>query len=378
MSITEQAVLDQLARVVSPGGVPLTETGALSQISVTDGKVFFSISVDAAEAPAWEGVRTAAEKAVRAIPGVVSALAVLTAERRPGASTAPARPTVVAQSGAGTPGLSVAPPRHGIGRTAPRSIPGIGAAIAVASGKGGVGKSTTTINLALGLRDLGLRVGVLDADIYGPSLPRLCGISEKPQLNSAKKLIPIWRFGIAVMSIGFMVEDRTALIWRGPMISSAVTQMLRDVEWGRIDVLVIDMPPGTGDVQLTLSQQAPLRGGVIVSTPQDLALIDARRGVAMFRKVDVPVLGVVENMSYFRCPNCGTRADIFGHGGARQEAERLGVPFLGEVPLHADIRALSDAGTPVVEAEPDGEHAKIYRAIATAVRDELRARAAVA
>jgi ATP-binding protein involved in chromosome partitioning len=219
---------------------------------------------------------------------------------------------------------------------------------------------------------------VPDADIDGPARPRLCGISEKPQLNSAKKLIPIWRFGIAVMSIGFMVEDRTALIWRGPMISSAVTQMLHGVEWGRLDVLVIDMPPGTGDVQLTLSQQAPLRGGVIVSTPQDLALIDARRGVAMFRRVDVPVLGGVENMSYFRCPNCQTRADIFGHGGARQEAERLGVPFLGEVPLHVDIRALSDAGTPVVEAEPECEHATIYRAIAAAVRDELRARAAVA
>jgi ATP-binding protein involved in chromosome partitioning len=252
-------------------------------------------------------------------------------------------------------------------------IPGVKAIIAVASGKGGVGKSTTAINLALGLRDLGLKVGLLDADIYGPSVPRLTGIHDKPQLDDSRKMLPLRRFGLAIMSIGFLVEEETAMIWRGPMVMSAITQMLRDVAWGELDILVVDMPPGTGDAQLTLAQNVPLKGAVIVSTPQDLALIDARRGLAMFNKVGVPVLGIVENMSFFQCPECGARSDIFGHGGARHEAERLGVTFLGEVPLHMSIRALSDSGTPVVDSEPDGEHAKIYRAIAAQVRDQLQA-----
>ena len=242
----------------------------------------------------------------------------------------------------------------------------------MASGKGGVGKSTTAINLALGLRDLGLRVGLLDADIYGPSMPRLTGIHDKPKLNDNKKMVPLVKFGLSIMSIGFLVEEETAMIWRGPMVMSAVTQMLREVAWGELDVLVVDMPPGTGDAQLTLAQEVPLKGAVIVSTPQDLSLIDARRGLAMFRKVNVPVLGIVENMSYFQCPECGTRSDIFGHGGARHEAERLGVPFLGEIPLHMAIRANSDAGTPVVESEPDGPHAAIYREIGGKIRDQLR------
>ena len=250
-------------------------------------------------------------------------------------------------------------------------IPGIAAVIAVASGKGGVGKSTTALNLALGLRDLGLRVGLLDADIYGPSVPRLTGLREKPQLNDDRKMIPLQRFGLKIMSIGFLVEEDTAMIWRGPMVMSAITQMLRDVEWGTLDILVVDMPPGTGDAQLTLAQNVPLKGAVIISTPQDLSLIDARRGLAMFKKVNVPVLGIVENMSYFQCPHCGTKSDIFGHGGARHEAERLKVPFLGEIPLHMSIRATSDSGTPVVESEPDGPHAAIYRAIGEKVRDQL-------
>jgi ATP-binding protein involved in chromosome partitioning len=250
-------------------------------------------------------------------------------------------------------------------------IPGVAAVIAVASGKGGVGKSTTALNLALGLRDQGLRVGLLDADIYGPSIPRLTGLREKPQLNEAKKMMPLSRFGLAIMSIGFLVEEETAMVWRGPMVMSAITQMLRDVEWGTLDVLVVDMPPGTGDAQLTLAQNVPLKGVVIVSTPQDLALIDARRGIAMFRKVDVPILGIVENMSYFLCPECGTRSDIFGHGGARHEAERLGVTFLGEIPLHMSIREASDAGTPVVNNEPGGVHAEIYRQIGAKVRHQL-------
>ena len=252
-------------------------------------------------------------------------------------------------------------------------IPGVDAIIAVASGKGGVGKSTTAVNLALGLRDLGLKVGMLDADIYGPSLPKLLAIKEKPQTIGGTRLKPIERYGLTVMSIGFLIEEETPMIWRGPMVMSAITQMLREVEWGKLDVMVVDMPPGTGDAQLTMAQQVPLKGAVIVSTPQDLALIDARRGIAMFKRVNVPVLGIVENMSYFLCPQCGTRSDIFGHGGARQEAERLGVPFLGEVPLHMTIRETSDAGLPVVATEPDGPHAKIYREIAAKVREQLKA-----
>ena len=227
-------------------------------------------------------------------------------------------------------------------------MPGVTSIIAVASGKGGVGKSTTAVNLALGLRDLGLKVGMLDADIYGPSLPKLLAIREKPQTIGGTRLKPIERYGLKVMSIGFLIEEETPMIWRGPMVMSALTQMLREVEWGTLDVMVVDMPPGTGDAQLTMAQQVPLKGAVIVSTPQDLALIDARRGIAMFKRVNVPVLGIVENMSTFICPNCGTRSDIFGHGGARHEAERLGVPFLGEVPLEMAIRETSDAGLPVV------------------------------
>jgi ATP-binding protein involved in chromosome partitioning len=371
VSVTQQQVLDGLAKVMSPRGVALTNANVLSAISVTDGKVFFSINVDAAEARAWESVRAAAEAAVRAIPGVTVAMIALTAERKAGSAAPPPPPHRHAQ---GVPHVSSHKPPQSPGSPMSKQseIPGIAAVIAVASGKGGVGKSTTALNLALGLRDLGLRVGLLDADIYGPSVPRLTGIREKPQLNDDKKMIPLQRFGLAIMSIGFLVEEDTAMIWRGPMVMSAITQMLRDVAWGTLDILVVDMPPGTGDAQLTLAQNVPLKGAVIISTPQDLSLIDARRGLAMFKKVNVPVLGIVENMSYFQCPHCGTRSDIFGHGGARHEAERLGVPFLGEIPLHMSIRVASDSGTPVVESEPDGPHAAIYRAIGAKVRDQLQ------
>ena len=370
MSVTQQQVLDGLAKVMSPRGVALRNAGVLSAITVNDGKVFFSINVDAAEARAWESTRAEAEAAVRAIPGVTVAMIALTAERKAGA-TPPPPPH---RHAPGVPHVSShRPPQSPVSPMSKQSeIPGVAAVIAVASGKGGVGKSTTALNLAPGLRDLGLRVGLLDADIYGPSVPRLTGIREKPQLNDDKKMIPIQRFGLAIMSIGFLVEEDTAMIWRGPMVMSAITQMLRDVAWGTLDILVVDMPPGTGDAQLTLAQNVPLKGAVIISTPQDLSLIDARRGLAMFRKVNVPVLGIVENMSYFQCPHCGTRSDIFGHGGARHEAERLGVPFLGEIPLHMSIRVTSDSGTPVVESEPDGSHAAIYRAIGAKVRDQLQ------
>ncbi len=376
MSVTQQQVLDALAKVASPRGVGLSNAGVLSPITVNDGKVFFSINVEASEARAWESVRAAAEAAVRAVPGVTMAMIALTAERKPGAAPQPA-PHRHAHGVA--PVSSHKPPQSPASPMSKQSeIPGIAAVIAVASGKGGVGKSTTALNLALGLRDLGLRVGLLDADIYGPSVPRLTGIHEKPQLNDDRKMIPIMRFGLAIMSIGFLVEEDTAMIWRGPMVMSAITQMLRDVAWGTLDVLVVDMPPGTGDAQLTLAQNVPLKGAVIISTPQDLSLIDARRGLAMFKKVNVPVLGIVENMSYFQCPHCGTRSDIFGHGGARHEAERLGVPFLGEIPLHMSIRTTSDSGTPVVESEPNGPHAAIYRAIGAKVRDQLKGAIAAA
>src|SRR5258708_1070455 len=330
LSVTQQQVLDALAKVRSPRGVALTNANVLSAITANDGKVFFSINVDATEARAWESVRAEPDPAVRAIPGVTVAMIALTAGRKAGAA-APPPPPPPHRHAQGVPHVSShKPPQSPASPMSKQSeIPGIAAVIAVASGKGGVGKSTTALNLALGLRDLGLRVGLLDADIYGPSVPRLTGIREKPQLNDDKKMIPIVRFGLAIMSIGFLVEEDTAMNWRGPMVMSAITQMLRDVAWGTLDVLVVDMPPGTGDAQLTLAQNVPLKGAIIISTPQDLSLIDARRGLAMFKKVNVPVLGIVENMSYFQCPHCGTRSDIFRPGGARHEAERLGGPFFG-------------------------------------------------
>ncbi|MGB7004140.1 MAG: Mrp/NBP35 family ATP-binding protein [Pseudolabrys sp.] len=368
MTVTKEQVLAALAKVPSPGGKTLPDARVLSDVVVSDGKVFFSLTVDAAAVKAWEPVREAAERAVRSIPGVQSALVALTAERSPSAAARGPQPAHVAAQ----------PQRaaHPADKVQP-GIPGVDAVIAVASGKGGVGKSTTAVNLALGLRDLGLKVGMLDADIYGPSLPKLLAIKEKPQTIGGTRLKPIERYGLTVMSIGFLIDEETPMIWRGPMVMSAITQMLREVEWGKLDIMVVDMPPGTGDAQLTMAQQVPLKGAVIVSTPQDLALIDARRGVAMFKRVNVPVLGVVENMSYFLCPSCGTRSDIFSHGGARHEAERLGVPFLGEVPLHMTIREKSDAGLPVVATAPDGEHARIYRDIATKVLAQLRGGASV-
>ena len=365
MALNKEQVLACLEGVKSPAGIPLPKTGTLSDVVAGDGKVFFSISVDAAEVKAWEAVRQRAEEAVRALPGVQSALVALTAERKAGA------PSARAPQGAGPAGARAAPRGDSV-----QGVPGVEAIIAVASGKGGVGKSTTAVNLALGLAALGLRVGILDADIYGPSLPKLLAIKERPQTLGGTRLKPITRYGLTVMSIGFLIDEETPMIWRGPMVISALTQMLREVEWGTLDVMVVDMPPGTGDAQLTMAQQVPLKGAVIVSTPQDLALIDARRGISMFKRVNVPVLGVIENMSYFLCPHCGTRSDIFSHGGARHEAERLGVPFLGEVPLHMTIREKSDAGLPVVATEPDGPHAKIYRDIAARVRDQLKGGAA--
>jgi len=359
MTITADQVRQRLKAIKGPDGRDLIASGKLSDIVISDAKVFFSLTVDASAAPAWEAVRKAAENAVRSIPGVASVLIALTAERSGGAPPAGGSP------------VKAPPPRAGAASRSVAGVPGVEAVIAVASGKGGVGKSTTAVNLALGLRDLGMRVGLLDADIYGPSMPRLLAIKGKPETIGGRMLRPMESFGLKVMSIGFLVDEETPMIWRGPMVMTAITQMLREVEWGTLDIMVVDMPPGTGDAQLTLAQQVPLAGAVIVSTPQDLALIDARRGIAMFRRVDVPVLGIVENMSYYLCPHCGERSDPFGHGGAKAEAERLGVPFLGEVPLEIEIRETSDAGLPIVATKPDSTHAKIYRDIAARVRDQM-------
>ncbi|MFE1602628.1 P-loop NTPase [Methylobacterium sp. ID0610] len=353
MTITREDVLRALSGVtVDAKGTPLPASGRLSEIVIDAGnRVMFSIGIDPSEAKAFEAVRQAAEIAVLKIGGVKSALASLTAERSQGAAPAAARP----------PGPGGAGPRPG------PALPGIRHIIAVASGKGGVGKSTTACNLALALKARGLKVGLLDADIYGPSVPKLLGLDRKPETVSTpqgQRIVPLDGYGMPVMSIGFLIQADTAMIWRGPMVQSALTQLLREVAWGELDVLVVDMPPGTGDAQLTLAQATPLAGAVIVSTPQDLALIDARRGVAMFKRVEVPILGIVENMATFICPHCGGASHIFGHGGAREEAERLGVPFLGEVPLTMTIRESSDAGRPVVAVDPDGPQAAIYRDIA--------------
>ena len=375
MSVTRETVLERLKTISGPDfSGNIVDLGMVSEIFVADGKVFFSITVPAARAKEMEPLRAAAERVVKAIPGVTSAVVALTAEKQSGGMEAavPSRPAPRQAPHAPAPHAA---PRHAPASQsrAKRDVPGVEAIIAVASGKGGVGKSTTAVNLALGLAANGLKVGILDADIYGPSMPRLLGIRGRPQTKDGKILQPMENYGLKVMSIGFLVEEETPMIWRGPMVISALTQMLREVEWGALDVLVVDMPPGTGDAQLTMAQQVPLAGAVIVSTPQDLALIDARKGLNMFRKVDVPLLGIVENMSYFIAPDTGKRYDIFGHGGAKREAERLGVPFLGEVPLVMDIRESSDEGRPVVAAEPQGVEAQIYRGIAAKTWERLKA-----
>lgn len=360
--IDEAGVLAALATVIEPdSGRDVVSLKMVSGLVVKDGNVGFSLEVDPARGEALEPLRQAAEAAVFALDGVSSVTAVLTAHSAGGGSAAPAAPPR-GDTGAG-----------GGGARAPL-LPDVGAIIAVASGKGGVGKSTVACNLALGLARLGLSVGLLDADIYGPSLPRMMGATGRPSTDDAgKTLIPMAAHGLKCMSIGFMVAEDSPMIWRGPMVMSALEQMLRDVAWGALDVLVVDMPPGTGDAQLTMAQRVPLAGAVIVSTPQDIALLDARKGLNMFRKVNVPVLGIVENMSFFHCPKCGERSDIFGHGGARADAEAYGVDFLGEVPLHMAIRSAGDGGAPIVVGAPESPEATAFMTVAAAVRDRLGA-----
>lgn len=362
-TVTRTDILNRLRQVKGPGQTgDIVTLGLVSDIFIADNKVFFSITVPAARAAALEPMRQAAEKAVQALEGVKTVTATLTAEKQPGAPN-PALRTIKPSPGHHAP--------HKRNNIAPRTpIDGVKHIIAVASGKGGVGKSTTAINLALALQAQGLRTGVLDADVYGPSLPRLVGVHAKPQAVD-KKFKPVEQYGLKLISMGFLVDEETPLVWRGPMVMTAVTQLLRDILWAPLDVLVIDMPPGTGDAQLTLAQQVPLSGSVIVSTPQDLALIDARKGIEMFARVDVPVLGIIENMSYFIAPDTGKRYDIFGHGGAKAEAEKRNVAFLGEIPLDPQIRAASDDGKPVFLLAPDGEHAARYRDIARQICDKL-------
>ncbi|HEY5337188.1 MAG TPA: iron-sulfur cluster carrier protein ApbC [Rhizomicrobium sp.] len=354
---TKDDVLKALARVIDPAsGKPVTEAGLIQGLVLRDGHVGFSVEVPAARGRTAEPLRKAAEDAVTSLSGVLSVTAVLTAHSEP----ANARPA-----------QQKPPQTHGH-PAKPAGIEGVGAVIAVASGKGGVGKSTVAVNLALGLSKLGLKVGLLDADIYGPSVPRLLDITNKPQ-SDGHKLQPIEKFGIKAMSIGFLVAEDSPMIWRGPMVQSALTQMMNDVAWAPLDVLVIDMPPGTGDAQLTIAQRVPLKGAVIVSTPQDIALIDARKGIAMFEKTQVPILGIVENMSVFVCENCGHESHIFGHGGAKAEATKLKVPFLGEIPLVPLIRETSDRGAPVVASHAGGAEAKAFLAIAAQVAQKIAA-----
>ena len=344
--ITEQRVLDALRTVRDPErGGDIVALGMVSGLNVTEGRVSFSLAIDPKDAPRMEPLRKTAEAAVAALPGVVSAAAILTAHR------AQPAPQHAAHAHGAKPGLA-----------------GVRAIVAVASGKGGVGKSTVAANLALGLAAQGLKVGLLDCDVYGPSMPLMMGVKDKPtKAADGKRLAPPVSYGIKVMSMGFLASDKTPMIWRGPMVANAVEQMLRGVEWEPLDVLVVDMPPGTGDAQLTLAQRVPLAGAVIVSTPQDIALLDARKGLNMFRQLEVPVLGIIENMSYFHCPHCGERTDVFGHGGAKREADDTKVEFLGEIPLDIAIRDTSDSGKPITATQPDSKHAEAFREIARKV-----------
>ena len=370
--ITKDNVLEVLKKIHDPAhGKSVVDLGMVSGIVVKDGNVGFALEIEPnqAEAKAKEPLRQACEDAVMALDGVTSVTAVLTAERaaagRQGGPQQVARGPGNGAEG-GSPGAGPASPA-----AAKPDLPGIAHVVAVASGKGGVGKSTTSTNLALALAARGKRVGILDADIYGPSQPRMLGVTGKPVSPDGKKLMPMENFGIKVMSMGFLVDEDAPMIWRGPMVQSAIQQMLNDVEWGELDFLVVDLPPGTGDAQLTMSQRVPLAGAVIVSTPQDIALLDAKKALNMFRKVDVPVLGIVENMSYFACPHCGERSDIFSHGGARETAEKYGVDFLGEIPLDIEIRENSDRGRPPVVSNPSGPQARCYLDIADAVVEKL-------
>ena len=352
---TADELREALRAIADPAsGKDIVAAGLIEGIELRGSLVQVALLTDRAHAAAMEPVRREVEALLARQPGITNASAVLTAHKAQAAPAAPAAPAHAAGHG------------HGHGQKPQLLLPEVKAIVAVASGKGGVGKSTVAVNLAVALAQAGHRIGLLDADIYGPSLPRMLGLSRKPDVRG-DKMIPLQAWGLSCMSIGFLVDEETPMIWRGPMVMGALEQMMGQVEWGALDVLVVDMPPGTGDAQLTMAQRVALTGAVIVSTPQDIALIDARRGVRMFERTRVPVLGLVENMSFFCCPACGHRSEVFGHGGARLEAQRLGTEFLGEVPLLLDIRTASDAGTPITAAAPESDGAKAFAALAERV-----------
>jgi ATP-binding protein involved in chromosome partitioning len=369
------ALRSALREIKDPAsGQDIVSAGLVEGIQLREGLVQVTLLTDRAHAAAMEPVRRAAEALLARQPGITNATAILTAHKGPSpASTPDARQGKVPPAGPAPRGHAHGPahgPAGGAAAKAPLLLPEVKAIIAVASGKGGVGKSTVAVNLAVSLARQGHRTGLLDADIYGPSLPRMLGLQRKPEVRD-DKMIPLRAWGLSCMSIGFLVDEETPMIWRGPMVMGALEQMMGQVSWGPLDVLVVDMPPGTGDAQLTMAQRVSLTGAVIVSTPQDIALLDARRGVKMFEKTRVPVLGLVENMSFFCCPNCGHRTEIFGHGGARAEASRLDIEFLGEIPLLLDIRTASDEGTPIAASAPESEAAKAYDALARRVWEKV-------
>ncbi|MFO1208325.1 MAG: Mrp/NBP35 family ATP-binding protein [Amaricoccus sp.] len=349
MPVTRDAVLEALRAVPMPGhGGSIVDADVVRAISVEGGEVRFLLEVDPAEGPQLEPTRAAAEAAVAALPGVARVSVLLTAQR-PAAAPPP-------------PDLKIG--RHPTPQAGPAAVAGVRRIIAVASGKGGVGKSTVAANLAVALALEGKRTGLLDADIYGPSQPRMMGVSERPRSPDGKTILPLHAHGVTLMSIGLMLKEGEAVIWRGPMLMGALQQLMGQVAWGELDALVVDLPPGTGDVQLTLSQKYAITGAILVSTPQDVALLDARKAYDMFVKTRIPVLGIVENMSSYICPNCGHEAHLFGHGGARAEAERLGLPFLGEIPLDLAVRVAGDEGTPITAARPESAEAQAFRALA--------------
>jgi ATP-binding protein involved in chromosome partitioning len=347
---TPQEILEDLKQIKYPGySRDIVSFGLVRDIEIASNGITITLAIANAKADAVDEISRAVRDRVQALTGT-GAIEVVIQEPEKPKPAAPAR----------APG-----------------IPGVQHVVAVASGKGGVGKSTVAVNLALALSRLGKRVGLLDADVYGPSVPLMLGLDQRPQSNERERIVPLERHGLKAISLGSFIQPGQPVIWRGPMITKLLTQFLYEVEWGTLDVLVLDLPPGTGDAQLTITQQAPLAGGVVVTTPQDVALLDVQRGITMFRQVNAPVLGVVENMSYHVCGGCGERAEIFGHGGGRRMAGELGIPFLGEIPLVRMIRESMDNGTPVVVSAPDSPEAAAFAAVAQGTLEQLAARGAV-
>ncbi len=361
-------VRDALSKVIDPAtGKDIISGGHVQGLGVNGERVSFILEVDAARGSAMEPLRAAAEAAAKTVPGIVAVNVVMTSHSAAGeAKAAPTPPSLNIPNA--PPGVPIKPAPDLDAKS--KELTELDKIIAIASGKGGVGKSTVAANLAVALAAMGKRVGLLDADVYGPSQPRMLGVSGRPSSPDGHTILPLRNHGVTLMSVGLMTNENEAVVWRGPMLMGALQQMLAQVQWGRLDVLLVDLPPGTGDVQMTLCQKTNLDGAVIVSTPQDIALMDVRKGIDMFQKMGTPILGVIENMASFICGTCGTVHHPFGNGGARAEAEKIGAPFLGEVPLDLDIRVAGDGGTPIVAIKPDGEQAQSFMRIAEALMKE--------